>query len=632
MAHYSRRDRLQYAFDNTMSHGPIALIGWLAALSLLIILLFAVLLTLLGIAPEGSEPLSFVEVLWVNLMYMLDSGAVGGAVGWAFRVVMLIVTVGGIFVLSTLIGVLSSGIEGKLEALRKGRSRVIEEGHIVVLGWSQQIFPMLSELAIANENQPRARIVILGDHDKVEMEEAIRDMVGPTGRMRIVCRSGSPINLHDLDIVNLQQARSIIILSPEEEEPDSSVIKSILAITNQPNRRAAPYHIVAEIRDPKNVSVAKMVGGDEVELILVGDLISRIIAQTCRQAGLSVIYNDLLNYEGDEIYFHTEPSLVGQRFAETLLAYEDAAVIGVRPAGGVAQLTPPMDLVLQPGDELLLIAADDGAFRLTPLPANAVDAAAIRLRAPQPLLPERTLILGWNWRVPLIIQELDRYVAAGSVVTVVADVPEAESALADLTGAMQQQQVTLQVGDITDRRTLDELGVGTYDHVITLSYSDHLDAQRADARTLITLLHLRDMASRDGQRFSIVSEMLDQRNRALAEIARADDFIVSDRLVSLMLAQVAENKALNEVFGDLFDPEGAEVYLKPIEDYVILDTPLNFYTVVAAARERGEIAIGYRRQLDSSVAGPTYGVTLNPPKSTAVRFRAGDRIVVLAEE
>ena len=46
--------------------------------------------------------------------------------------------------------------------------------------------------------------------------------------------------------------------------------------------------------------------------------------------------------------------------------------------------------------------------------------------------------------------------------------------------------------------------------------------------------------------------MPDVRNRQLAEVTRADDFIVSDSLVSLLLSQIAENRDLNAVFGDLF--------------------------------------------------------------------------------
>ena len=62
--------------------------------------------------------------------------------------------------------------------------------------------------------------------------------------------------------------------------------------------------------------------------------------------------------------------------------------------------------------------------------------------------------------------------------------------------------------------------------------------------------------------------MLDVRNRELAEVTRADDFIVSDQLISLMLTQISENRELDAVFADLFDPDGSEIYLKPAGDYV----------------------------------------------------------------
>src|SRR4029078_422370 len=125
---------------------------------------------------------------------------------------------------------------------------------------------------------------------------------------------------------------------------------------------------------------------------------------------------------------------------------------------------------------------------------------------------------------------------------------------------------------------LDDLNIASYDHVIVLSYSDTLDVQNADARTLVTLLHLRSIADHTGHPFSIVSEMLDLRNRELAEVTQADDFIVSDKLVSLMLSQVSENKQLAAVFADLFDPEGSEIYIKPAGDSITPRPPLVCYS------------------------------------------------------
>src|SRR5512140_44289 len=150
------RERLSYRFDALMSKGTLALIGGLFLVSLTIILLAAAFVSLGGLvtAPEGSTaPMSFGEALWESMMRTLDSGTMGGDTGWGFRFIMFCVTLGGIFVVSTLVGVLSNGIEDQMERLRKGRSRVLESDHTVILGWSPQIFTVISELVLASENR-----------------------------------------------------------------------------------------------------------------------------------------------------------------------------------------------------------------------------------------------------------------------------------------------------------------------------------------------------------------------------------------------------------------------------------------------------------------------------------------------
>ncbi|HEY3249100.1 MAG TPA: potassium transporter TrkA, partial [bacterium] len=176
----------------------------------------------------------------------------------------------------------------------------------------------------------------------------------------------------------------------------------------------------------------------------------------------------------------------------------------------------------------------------------------------------------------------------------------------------------------------DALDVRRFDHVIVLA-SDRLDPQQADARTIVTLLHLRDIAERTGARFSIVTEMLDVRNRILVEGRRVEDFIVSKRLVGLILSQISENKALAAVFSDLFDPEGSEVYLKPVSAYVAPGAPVSFSTLIEAAAQRGEVAIGYRRRRESDGDPTRHGVVLNPRKSDPVAFDEADQIIVVAE-
>src|ERR687890_491808 len=482
-------DRLRYRFDNTISKGTIALIGWLFLVLLALVLASTLFVYLTGVAPgTGGHRPGFFQTLWLDLMRTIDPGNVGGDEGsWVYLLSMLAVTAGGILVFSTLIGVIFAGIDEKLADLRKGRSFVVERGHTVIYGWSSEVFSVVAELVKANESRRNACIAILAETDKVEMEDEIRARVGKTGRTRVVCRTGDPINIDDVEIVNPNESRSIIVLPPEDPEADSKVIKTILALTNNPNRREGPYHIVSRISDPENLGVARMVGRAELRLVAVDDLIARITAQTCRQSGLSVVYTDLLDFGRDEIYFTHEPRLAGMTFGEALTAYEGCAVIGLRKEDGRIWLNPQADAEISEDDEIMLIAEDDSAIRFSEHQAPEINARAIRKPPSREPRPERTLILGWNDRAPIIVTELDHYVRSGSEVTVVTPNGAIPSFRSD---ALINQKVPSRVGDITDRRTLDQLEISSYDHVIVLGHPDEPDPNAADSKTLVTLLHL----------------------------------------------------------------------------------------------------------------------------------------------
>ena len=629
----SFRQRLQYQFDNLMSRGTPAMIGMLFVLSLVIVTVAGAIIAITGFSQDGN-PISFGEAAWESLMRTLDSGTMGGDEGTGFRIVMLFVTLGGIFIVSALIGVLSNGLEAQMDRLRKGRSQVLETNHTLILGWSPQIFTVLNELMLANENQPRARIVVLADQDKVDMESEIKERVDFKGRTRIICRSGSPIDPNDIEIASPHSAKSIIVLPPENSDPDTDAIKTVLAITNNPKRRAEQYQIVTQIRDAKNLAVLKMVGRqDHVQAILTGDLIARVVAQTSRQSGLSVVYTELMNFGGDEIYFKHEPALTGQTYGEALLLFEDSCVMGLRKADGRILLNPPMDSTIEADDQIFALSADDDTIRITSTPGLAqIKETAIRSsRQPAQPQPEKCLILGWNRAGTTIVHELDNYVPQGSQVTVVADIYGIEKQVSAQGGKLKNQELKVLEEETTDRELLDSLNVQDYDHVIVLAYST-LDPQEADAKTLVTLLHLRDIAEKDETPFSIVSEMLDLRNRELAEATQVDDFIVSEHLISLMMSQLSENTELYDVFTDIFDPEGSEIYLKPASDYVALGEPVTFYTVVEAARRRGETTLGYRLASEAKSAEKAYGVHTNPKKSESVVFTATDKVIVIAEE
>ncbi|MFT6881816.1 MAG: hypothetical protein ACI83W_000936 [Marinoscillum sp.] len=610
----------------------MSMIYGLGILGLVIIVVFGIILLVTGLHPDSDNDFTIFESLWVNMTHILDPGVLGSHEdNWPFRMFMMIATFLGLVLVSTLIGLVSNGILTKMDELRKGRSFVIEQDHVLILGWSSKIFTIISELVIANENQKRGVIVILADMDKVLMEDEIRDKVGSTANTEVICRTGNPIDVHDLYIANPFDTKAIIILDKDNENSDSQIIKTIVAIVTNPERREEPYHITAEMEDKKNLEVAKMVGKDEVELILSDEIISRIMVQTSRQSGLSVVYIELMDFGGDEIYFMEEVSLIGKTFREILFSYEHSAIMGLQYGDGSVEINPSMDTIFKEGDRVIGITEDDDTLVPDAPAVIELEENKIVYTEPEIQEKEKILVLGWNNRAKYIIQELDYYVPPGSDVVVMSKFDDAAKAVNKLAQTVENINLSFEVTDTTDRQTLLAMKLEQYNYIMLLCYQNYFPIQEADAQTLITLLHIRSFTEKTGLKYKIVSEMLDIRNRQLADITSADDFIVSDKLISLLMSQVAENKFLMRVFEDLFDADGSEIYIKPAKEYVKTGEPINFYTILESAARKNEVAIGYRIIKEAKEASKGYGVYVNPTKSETFTLSNEDMVVVLSE-
>jgi voltage-gated potassium channel Kch len=617
------RDKLRYFFDNSMSRGTPALIAWLCVATLGLIVFFTVLVTVLGLRRD-DEQLGFFRELMQNLFHALDPGTVAGdgENQWRFLLTMLVLTIAGLFIVSALIGVIAAGIDTKLADLRRGRSIVLEKDHTVILGWSESIFTIVRELTLANESRKKPVVVVLADRDKVEMEDELRAKVPDLHGTRVVCRSGSPMDLDDLALSSHATARSVILLAPEgSDDPDAEVIKTLLALTHD---GADGPRIVAEIRNPTNLEAARLVGASRTVLLDIRETVAKLVVQTSRQSGAAAVYTELFDYGGDEIYFLEKHELGDATYADALLAYETAGVIGVITDDGL-RLNPPMDTPVA-GRTLVVVAEDDSVLHGDPDAQAQPDPDKLGTSFGFDEHPTRAVLLGWNERAPIILRELDKYAPPGSALTVVtAYDPEDVPVLANLS-------VELVDASTTDRGILEQHVVDGLDQVIVLCYSDDLDPQAADARTLVTLLHVRDILGRLGSATPVVSEMLDDRNRVLAQVAHVDDVVVSGEIVSLLVTQLSEDHRLEAVFTELLGEEGSEIYLRPAEWYVEPGAEVTFATVLAGAIRRGETALGYKSTALADGDGASFGVRVNPAKSETFHVIPGDRVVVLAED
>jgi Trk K+ transport system NAD-binding subunit len=623
-------DRVRYWFDSTLARGASALVGWMALLCLTVVVPASALVVWTDPHAPQSLPDRLVQVWRLTG----ETLRLGGATGTPLRVTMsVLLALIALLYVSTLVGLITTALTERLTALRRGRSTVLEHGHVVVLGWSEQVFTVVGELVAANANQRRAAVAVLADRDKTAMEEALGTKVGPVGRTRLICRSGPTTDPAVLTLTSPATAGVVLVLPRDEPDADAEVVKTLLALRAALAGVKNRPPVVAAVRDDRYRLAAGLAAGPGGVVLESDTVTARLIVQAARRPGLSLVHQELLDFAGDEFYLVAEESLTGRPFGDALLSYPTSSVVGL-VRGDTPLLNPPPQTTVAADDLLIVISRDDD----TASPGECgqwVEKAAMASGPATPTRPERVLLLGWNRRAPLMVDQLRRRARPGSVVDVVADGGEAtvrqvrESAAPDGTGLT----LTFHLGDVTRHETLRRLDVHSYDSVIVVG-EDPAPGQppdEPDNRTLVTLLLLRQLEEASGRELPVVTELVDDRNRALAPLGPGADVIISGKLIGLLMAQISQNRHLAAVFEELFSADGTGIRLRPAGDYVLPGCEAAFATVVAAARGRGECAIGYRSHDDASTS-PGYGVRVNPPKSERRRWTAADEVIVVGTD
>ena len=616
----SLKEKIVYRFDNLMAKGTISLVGILFAITLLVVIIAGIL----SVVFDGKSSSSLLGGIWVSLMHAIDAGTLTADAGsFPFMLLMTIVTICGLFITSILIGIINTGIEGKMSNLRKGKSCVLESGHTIILGFNQNTFTILSELIEANSNQKEGVVVIMDpDMEKEEMEDSIRQRIPDTKSTRIICRNGNISDFSDLHVCSPEYAKSIIINSTD----DFVTIKAILATTNllKKNIHSTAY-IVGVIQHEENYEAALIAGEGRAEVLFFEDTIARIIAHTCRQPGLSSVFTELFNYNGDEIYIEEIPQLINKKMCDLNLYLESTTVLGIEK-NGVSYLAPPGETLVDPGDKLIILAADDGATVVSQIKGNKDESCINKLHCNTPEKKQNMLILGYGPRLEKVLLEEDQYMAKGSEILLAIQQEYEEEIALLATTTFKNISVDIRICDIYNKNELKKLLARKPESVLVpTSLID--DAQYDDSKTLLLLLQLRALSKECHMKHTVTTEMRNVQNQELAQVTEVKDFVVSSKITSLMVTQISQSRKLRGIFHELLTSDGAEIYIRPASDYVTLGVPLTMYTACAACTYKDQVFLGYRRSYPDC---NSFNIVTNPNKNDKITFTENDSLIVLS--
>ncbi|MED5372101.1 MAG: hypothetical protein VX899_13870 [Myxococcota bacterium] len=646
-------EKLRYKVDTFLGKGSKALFVALSVAFLVSFLAIGGLrfvAWLMDLVFNGEDRFRFFQGLWFTWLQLTDPGnmAQDNDTFGAYKLVAMAAGMTGVVIFSALIAFLTTALDQAIDNLKKGHSRVLESGHTLIIGWGPRVPEILAELVEANESEKDPVVVILSEQEKEEMDEFLRDNWTDRRNLRCVTRHGPTASLNSLEKVSAEHAEAAIVLATcgeaasneDKLTSDALVIKTVLALVAHVGEDA-DINIVAEVFDPRNRDVVKNISPERVSVIDAQDILAKIMVQTSRTSGLSVVYAELLSFEGCEMYFHGD-DWKGITFGALQFHFPDGVPIGVRKSDGSLELRTDPDYVMQDDDEILIVADDDSTIDFRPQPVAQPKDMEMPVKRIQPE-KERMLLLGWSPKAPILISEYSEYVLEGSEVHVVLpDAPEFVSeALEELNGELENAGCELVAKDPLSAEDLASIDPFSFNTVIILPQkpAEELSPERVDSETIIVLLHLRSLlkqAQAEGREVStkIITEVLDSRNQELISRAGVNDFIISNRMVSMVFAQISSEPDIQRVYDDLFQEDGSEIYVKPAWLYFDqLPVTCTFADLMAHVRKRDtEICIGWKRKALETDGEQNYGVQLIPLKDTQITLTAEDGLVVVAED
>ena len=646
---YPFNTRLRYAVDNFMSKGSSSIFLALLCLFLFGFLVMVLIRSIANTFMPDETLSSWGEIPWRVYVAVMEGSAAetDGDSNWVAKITSILGVLVGLVLFSSMVAFITSVFTAKLDELRRGRSLVLENDHTLILGFGDRILEVIRELIEANESEPDAAIVILADNDKEEMDNMIRDNISDFVTTRVITRSGVVTNINNLRKVMAANAKSVIIMNsaaswrPEDEKnlADALVLKSIMSIIAVCDGDEHPP-IVCEIHSDRDRNLAENISKGDVKALNEVSVLSRMIAQLAlSRNGLSVVYSDMVGFDGNEFYFYQPDGGWGGElnFGESLNRFNSSTPMGIHNANGEIILNPPKETPVNDDDELIVFAEDDSTIFYFNEPVfqpkvNKIPSSVVKPRS------HRIALLNWTTKTGIILEKLCSYLPGGSeLCTYVSDkLPEMDILKNSLSESYPHINISIKEVDLNDLEKLDELEPQEFDSILILSPGG-TTIEEMDAYVISLLIRIRQILISKSKKWpKLITEVMDSDNIDIILNSGVEDFMVSNQFVSQIMAQVSEEPLALDVYDDLFQAEGSELYIKPASFYFDFSEKesltIPYGECVQAAQLRNEVILGLQIHTDQKNRDKMFGIVLIPDKKDEFTIRKEDGLIALAED
>jgi hypothetical protein len=433
------------------------------------------------------------------------------------------------------IATLTAAVKTYIDKKGNAKGKIELHNQFVILNWNSKVPDIIHNLMVKGFKES---VIILSDKTKEYVSNEIDSLLAAynqedkKNKLNLIVKVGNPLLHGDLGDISIANAADIVVMSREDmtagedaniANNDLLSLKVLLALSNFDISKDCNIVIEtdSEIIKNKIESLAETLANLKEKSIIPVSFnrkIGQIIAQTMLEPRMADIYAELLSFEGFEFYAYGEDEV------DDYLTTHNSAIPIIK-------------------FHRLFVLAED-APDLSVTRAVPTDLGKVRTFGTKEVdldIHCTIFIIGENKKARFIKENL---------------------ALATLGYGSHFKVYDYQKGE--NDRLIEDIRKTEGNKKVLILSDDKVSSDSYDANVFVTLIALQTaFKSRNREELSFVTELLDSKNYNSIKDFNIKNAIISNRMMSLMLSQLALNQDSQKFFDGLLTvdtEEGGDVF------------------------------------------------------------------------